>query len=545
MRRMMPDSEDALPAGLVPADVSCGPVATSQGGAEPTRERLHRLERILDSIADPVFVKDEAHRWVYLNAAYCKFMGYRLQDLLGKTDFDFFPAAEAAVFWAKDEIVFQQVQENENEEFFTDAAGNQHIIVTKKSRYISDSGAKYIVGVIRDVTEQKRAEDLLRRREALLQDSQRTAHMGIWEWDIPGNQLSWTDEHFRLFGHEPGAFQPTLERFLLCVHPDDRARIAQEVAGAVESAKDFALEYRTRLPDGTLRVLEGHGRVTRGAQGQPLRLFGITQDITARKTMEQELRAQYLRLQELDRLKSNFVNAVSHEIRTPLSSVVGFTEFLEDELGGPLTEQQREFVRQLKAGAKRLEYLVNDLLDFARIEAGSFHLRLEQGQLGSRIQEVVDSFLPQIEAAGLVLQVEVKDAETEVPMDSQRIGQVLINLLSNAIKFTGRGGVIRVRAYRSAESMVVEVHDTGVGIAERDLPRLFERFTQLEPGVRQGKGTGLGLSISKAIIDAHRGKIGVRSREGLGSVFWFTLPLSEASDPHDPGRRAAAAPPDR
>jgi PAS domain S-box-containing protein len=277
------------------------------------------------------------------------------------------------------------------------------------------------------------------------------------------------------------------------------------------------------------------------ANGAVMRVIGVAFDITERVHLEEQLRTQYERLMELDRLKSNFVNAVTHELRTPLTSIMGYAEFLEDEIGGSLAESQQEFVRQIQRGSRRLEYLLNDLLDFARIEAGSFRLRLATADLGQKIHEIVDSLRPQAEEGGICLQVDLPETPLVLRMDSQRIGQVLINLIGNALKFTEPGGQIIVRARQEGTLIRCEVADTGIGIAPEDIPKLFQRFSQLESGVKQGKGTGLGLSISKALIDAHGGTIGVQSEPRRGSTFWFTLPIAETRESSIPGHDEEAA----
>jgi signal transduction histidine kinase len=227
---------------------------------------------------------------------------------------------------------------------------------------------------------------------------------------------------------------------------------------------------------------------------------------------------------ELNRLKTNFVGAVSHDLRTPLTSIMGYAEFLEDEIGGELSGQQVEFVRQIHKGARRLEYLLNDLLDFARLDAGTFKLTLGSTDLQGKLHEVAESLRPQIEEARLTLAVSAPETKLVALMDAQRIERVLINLLTNAIKFTPPGGTIRLSARIDEDRLVCEVQDTGEGIAPVDIPKLFRHFSQLKSGEKRG-GTGLGLSICKAIIEAHGGAIGVRSTLGHGSTFWFSLPL--------------------
>lgn len=239
---------------------------------------------------------------------------------------------------------------------------------------------------------------------------------------------------------------------------------------------------------------------------------------------EQAARAEAEAMKKLDKLKSDFVNAVTHELRTPLTSIKGYAEFLADEIGGPMTAQQIEFVQQIEKSSERLQHLIDDLLDFARLEAGTFKLRCEEADLRTTLQEVVESMQPQATSARLSLEAALPEGPVPGQMDSQRISQVLINLVNNAIKFTPDGGRIEVRAGMDGDHLRCEVKDTGIGIAREDVPRLFQRFAQLEAGVRKVGGTGLGFSISKAIVEAHGGEIGVESEPGKGSTFWFTLP---------------------
>ncbi|MBO9541654.1 hypothetical protein J7643_13785 [bacterium] len=243
-----------------------------------------------------------------------------------------------------------------------------------------------------------------------------------------------------------------------------------------------------------------------------------------RRRLDAVLKTQYEALKELDRLKDQFVNSVSHDLRTPLTSIKGYVEFLEDELAGPLSPEQREFVVQIERSTERLEHLVSDLLDTARIEAGTFQLQYEEADFSCKVKEVVESLAPQAAERHLTIMMDLPEAPLTVPMDSQRIERVLSNLLTNALKFSPPDGVITVRARLDGDGLRCEVVDQGPGIAPEDVPKLFQRFSQLESGKQKG-GTGLGLSIAKSIVEAHGGTIGVQSKVGEGSTFWFTLPL--------------------
>ncbi|MBO9541642.1 PAS domain-containing protein [bacterium] len=311
------------------------------------------------------------------------------------------------------------------------------------------------------------------------------------------------------------------------IHPDDRERVRQEVEASLVEHRPYRLVYRLRTADDRTKWVWEQGVSVLGEQPGEIRLEGLIIDISEQKRLEEALQERNRELQELDRLKSAFVNAVSHELRTPLTSIMGYTEFLEDEVGGALAAQQLEFVKQIQASSERLKRLIDDLLDFARIEAGTFRLTVAPFDLGDKVDEIVESFRPQAAQAQVTLISQIESAPLDLEADAQRIGQVLINLIGNALKFTPPGGHVTVRLKREADELVCEVEDDGPGIPPEDQAKLFQRFSQLEPGMRKG-GTGLGLAISKALIEAHGGRIGVESSPGKGSIFWFRLPLARA-----------------
>lgn len=263
----------------------------------------------------------------------------------------------------------------------------------------------------------------------------------------------------------------------------------------------------------------------RDTAGRISGLIGIMRDISELKQLQERLTEQNLQLQRIDRQKSEFVSALSHELRTPLTFVKGYVEFLEDRIGGELTATQDEYVSSIQRGVERLERLVNDLLDFARMDAGTFKLIKDQGDLRETIQSTVALLQPVMEQAGLEARVSLPEGPLPACVDRQRIGQVLTNLVTNAIKFSPPDQAVEVRAWQAEGVVRCEIRDYGPGIPPDETHRLFQRFSQLAAGAARG-GLGLGLSISKALIEAHGGHIGVHSQVGQGATFWFTLPAT-------------------
>ena len=197
---------------------------------------------------------------------------------------------------------------------------------------------------------------------------------------------------------------------------------------------------------------------------------------------------------------------------------------------GAFNPLQHLHLGKILSGAERMLHLVNDLLDFAKLQAGKFDLSPRPTAYAPLIEDVAASLRPLADHKQVAIEVEV-DVPGQPAVDETRVIQVLTNLVNNAIKFTAPGGRIRLSARVADGELLTEVTDTGVGIAETDIPKLFSRFRQLDmSATREASGTGLGLAISKALVEAHGGTIGVRSRPGEGSTFWFKLPL-EASVP--------------
>jgi len=252
-----------------------------------------------------------------------------------------------------------------------------------------------------------------------------------------------------------------------------------------------------------------------------------------------EVRQTAQRLEQLNseldgamKTKDQFLSNISHELRTPLNSIIGFTDLLlTQELGSPLSDQQRDFLETVARNGRQLLELINELLDLQRIAAGRMTLKPEAVDLAALLAETTGSVHAQVQKHRHALVVTPTLQDLRVQADRGRVRQVLLNLLSNAIKFTPDGGRITVAAgpvnggTGGGSEVRIAVTDTGIGIAAEDQPKLFQEFSQLDASAsRKYEGTGLGLALSRRLIELHGGTIGVDSEMGKGSTFWFTLP---------------------
>jgi len=224
--------------------------------------------------------------------------------------------------------------------------------------------------------------------------------------------------------------------------------------------------------------------------------------------------------------KSRFLANMSHELRTPLNAVIGFSELLLDEVFGPLNEKQRLYVAHIQSGGRHLLTLINDILDLSRIEAGRLVLQRAPSSVQTLVRSVEDVANALAVRQQVTCEFIVPPGLPDVHVDGVRVKQVLFNLLSNAIKFTPSGGRVTLRAESDGRWVRLHVEDTGVGIRAEDLPRLFREFEQIEPtsGVKP-EGTGLGLALTRKLVEAHGGRVEVRSTPGQGSTFTVELPV--------------------
>jgi signal transduction histidine kinase len=311
------------------------------------------------------------------------------------------------------------------------------------------------------------------------------------------------------------------------VLPESIARLSLETIEAVLRTGEIqTFEYTLELSDGP------HYYESRMVPCGVSDTLAISRDITKRRQAEMDLllhqqeQAEMAALKEADRIKDEFLSIISHELRTPLNAIMGFGSLLQDEIVGHLTPKQQTFLAKIAEGADRMLSLINDILDFTKMQAGKFEIAFETVDYQEVVNEAVAFLEPLAIEKAITLEYSV-DVPQSIQLDRVRIQQVLTNLIHNAIKFTPRAGRIRVMAWVENATLMTQVEDTGIGIASKDLPKLFLPFRQLDMSLtRSVGGTGLGLSISKGIIEAHGGNMLAKSPgPGMGSTFGFWLPL--------------------
>ena len=246
----------------------------------------------------------------------------------------------------------------------------------------------------------------------------------------------------------------------------------------------------------------------------------LNREIIERKKVEEKMK-------EVMKIKSQFVSMVSHELRTPLTALKEGIRLVAEEKTGKLNDEQKEFLSIAKRNVDRLARLINDILDFQKLEAGKMDFNFQENDVNKIVKDVYDTMSPAIKSMELDFLLNLEDNLPKVQFDADKIVQVLTNMIGNAIKFTEKGN-ITISTCKKENVIQVSISDTGCGIRKEDLPRVFHEFEQLDQGGdRKTGGTGLGLAISKAIIEQHKGKICVESEYAKGTTFYFVLPIKE------------------
>lgn len=364
-----------------------------------------------------------------------------------------------------------------------------------------------------DITDRVLAERQAYDKQLQLQEAQRFAKLGNWDWDLETGKIEWSDEVFRILGYEKGVDEASRENFDKVMHPDDLQLMQECEQRGMQGEPYFDEEWRILTRAGEMKYINLRGDRHFDDQMQTIRMVGTMQDVTERKQVEI--------------LKSDFISTISHEIRTPLTSIMGSLSIMENGTVGPFSKEAGKMIRIAYENSQRLLVLINDILDISKIESGKMAFDFQAIAINKFLQQSITANQGYAEHhhVSYVFKTELDDNAC-VWGDSDRLMQVMNNLLSNAAKFSPQASDIRISATRQNDGFQVAIADCGPGIPEEFSDKIFERFGQVDSTSQQaGGGTGLGLNISKHIVEKHNGNIGYNPRQGGGTEFYFYLPL--------------------
>ena len=418
----------------------------------------------------------------------------------------------------------KQITENCNFESSVITKDGEKIWVNWSQK--NDKDRIYISG--NDITEFVRKNEDLLNRQKQLSEAESIGRMGHWQWIVGENDISWSEEIFRMFGVDPNHFQPTIKRIDRMVHRRDLARVIQAFQRAMIEKQNYEMEFRVTRPGGEVRHIQCEGRCEKNEDNEVIALYGILQDITERTLHEQELHAAKDASEQAYAAKTRFLANMSHELRTPLNAIIGFSEMIEHQLLGPVGQiKYKEYATGIRESGEHLLDLISDILDMSKIEAGKYTLDLSEVNINDIMTAAAKMVKGRANENNINLDIENACEEgMKLIADARAVKQIILNVLTNAVKFTKTNGSIWAECYRREEHLIIKICDTGIGIPANKLAAVMRPFEQASSYyTKDYEGTGLGLAITKELIELHGGNMHIDSKVGIGTTVTLRLPF--------------------
>lgn len=493
-----------------------------------------KLELILDNADEGILGIDNSGNQTFVNKKAASILKYDDKDeLIGGSSHLIwhYKKTDGSVYNEEDCPIFKALNEDSpqfGEDYFIAKDGSFIPVQFSAVPFTEYDGGKSCVIVFRDISEQKMKDALIETGRERLKLATEGAGIGIWDYYIDSNTLLWDDVMFELFEVSKNKFTNNADFFFNTLDYDTKKRVYKAFRNSIETGENFDVEFHYITKSMKVKYIKGIGKILRDPSGKPHRFVGINYDITGRRNMESELIKAKETADAASIAKSQFLANMSHEIRTPLNGIIGFSELLEYT---ELDSVQKEYLDNILISGNALLDVINDILDFSKIEAGKLELHYEKTDLIKLIENTADmvKFLAHNKGIELLLNIS-PSIPRFIFTDSVRLKQVISNLLGNAVKFTGKG---EVELTVSAEinngeggrvSLSFSVRDTGIGVSQEQVKKLFKAFSQADSSTtRKYGGTGLGLIISKRILEKMGSNLCVDSVLNEGSRFYFTV----------------------
>lgn len=489
--------------------------------AEKLRESQQMLQLVMNSIPQAVFWKDSNLVYLGCNPVFARHAGLSSPDqVVGKTDYD--------LCWRKEEADHyrqydKHVMETNTPEYHIiesqlQADDKQAWIETNKVPLHDSKGDVVgVLGTYDDITERRQAERALQIAEERYRTIFENSAVAITMADEQERLISWNKFTESLLGmtKEDLHLKPIQSLYPKGEWEKIRTHDVRQ------KGMQHHLETQMARKDGEIIDVDVSLSVLKDPEGRVTGSIGVIRDITERKEADRKIK-------EAMDLKSQFISTVSHELRTPLTIIKEDIALIMDGAAGRVKSKQREILEVAQRNIDRLARLINDVLDFQKLQSGRAKFNMQENSINNVIETVYNTMVKTVKKNGVDFRLALDNALPKVTFDSDKMIQVLTNLVSNAMKFTEKGS-ITIATHRIENAIRVSVSDTGCGIKQEDLPKLFRQFQQLgSGGNRKTGGTGLGLAISKDIVEKHGGRAWVESEFGKGTTFHFLLPIKSA-----------------
>ena len=387
---------------------------------------------------------------------------------------------------------------------------------------------EYYYSFITDITERKQIETALKMGERSLAEAQHIAHIGSWEWNVKTGNINWSDELYSIYRVDPNTFKPTLSSFADYMCPNDEKYVNQHVDQLLSEGKSQNFDFRIVLDDGSIRVLNTLAEVAEfDKNGKPGIIVGINQDITERKEIELKLNENIKKLAQSNKELEQFAYITSHDLREPLRMITSFLQLLERRYHDQLDQDANEFIGFAVDGAKRLDAMTNDLLQYSKIS--SQKKEIIPVNFEHVLKHALENLKVQIEESNAII---THDPLPTINGDEQLKVQLFQNIIGNAIKYRSeKPPKIHISATKEKNQYLFSIKDNGIGMSSKHLEKIFTIFQRLHTQ-EDYEGTGIGLAIAQKIVHQQGGQIWVESEPGKGSTFYFTIPDKNTGNTH-------------
>ncbi len=493
---------------IVRVQGACQEITESKQAREREQRLVARLAETLENISDAFVTLDTNWNITFVNSELERLTRKSRKELLGTNIWSAFPEAMGSAF---EEQYRKAVRERVTVEFEEFYAPLDTWFAVKA--YPTPEG---LAVSVQDITQQKIAEDVVRESAERFRLLARATNDAIWDWNLNTGELWWNEGFETLFGYSRSEVDSSLSSLTDYIHPDDREAVVYGMNAAIDEGRNhWSAEYRYRCKDGHYAFVRNRGHIMRDALEKPIRIIGGMTDLTKLKLIQEDLAQSNEDLQQ-------FAYVASHDLQEPLRAVSGCTQLLKNRYSNKLDGYAAELITHTVEGVERMQTLINDLLEFSRVNAQakqSQYINLEQP-----LRTALAHLEVSIRESGAIV---VIDSLPVVRVDGSQMVLLFQNFFSNAIKFCGQHQPrIHVSALRKKGEWQISVADNGIGIDPEYSARIFVLFQRLHTRLEY-PGTGIGLALCKKIVERHRGRIWVESTPGKGSTFTFTLPEGE------------------
>ncbi|MFA9561728.1 MAG: PAS domain S-box protein, partial [Nitrospirota bacterium] len=457
-------------------------------------------------------------------------LGYSVEELIGQPVIEVFLEDDKPLVQEHFNACLQDSNTLNHWELRKQRKDGSVLWVREVARTIQGEDGKFVILIVcEDITERKEKDAQLKTLSHRLLLATASAKIGIWDWDIVKDVLSWDEQMFNLYGLVQEEPKIGYETWARAVHPEDRTQAETEVQKAILGIEDFHAEFRIVWPDQSVHTLQAHAVVQRDNAGTAIRMIGVNWDLTEQKKTDERLRESEIKrieaLRQSDELKSALLSSVSHELRTPLTTMKGSISSIIGKAPRSMDQKQQVALKGIDREIDYMSQLVNNLLDMSQIEAGTLIPHKEWHLLEDLVEGALRRTEPTLDTRDI--DIHIPENVPPVFVDPVQIQQVLINLLDNAVKYSLPASPIRLNIRVEAQNIAVEASNEGEPMQPRDLERIFDRFYRRPPPRQQPiHGTGLGLAICKGIVEAHGGRIWAESI-GRKVTITFTIPTTE------------------